>query len=246
MPRSSDSLPSPPGRGETLLVHGNGGLAVALWAAGLARQRDPSFAWADLAPAPPGLDKVVRLLMARSSDGAWINGVSGDDVRPPTVSTASVSRLLRDPANPSGMPPRLAKYLGLPALVQMLAARATRPDGRATILVLGLETLPSAQLEATFGSDEVHQTLRREGISCIAAFDGIPPGDVLALFDEVFHVTAPSAQEWSRSVVQGTRGHLPEQLARPRGFTDQWKALGLPTALLSLWSMPGFFPVRPR
>lgn len=145
------------------------------------------------------------------------------------------------------MPARLERYLGLPALLQLMAARSTRPDGTSTIVVLGTEVLGKARLGATMGSVEIHRILRREGISCIVTFEGSPPEAVLPLFDQVYHVVAPSAQDWPRSTVEATRGNqLPAGLHRSAGLLAQWRVAGLPPELLSIWSLPGFSPVRPR
>ncbi|GEM_PF-1725233 len=247
MNRSTDLLPEPPGHGRTLLVHGTAGPALALWAAGLARSFDAAFSWADIAPSPPGRDKVVRLLTARSSEGAWINGVTAADVLPPEVSASAVARLLGPNATAGRLPGRLAKYLGLPALLQLLAARSTRPDGTATILILGGEALGPVRLGATLGSPEVHRILRREGITCVVTFEGDPPESVAAQFDQVYRLSAPSAEAWTQSTVTATRGDgLPPELHEVRGLLAQWTALRLPTELLDIWALPGFSPVRPR
>jgi hypothetical protein len=241
------SVPAAPPHGQTVLIHGNAGPALALWAAGLARHRDPSFAWADIAPPPPGLDKVVRLLMAKSSQGAWINGVTVEDVLPPELSPAAVARLLGTAGNGARLPSRLETYLGLPALLQLLAARSTRPDGTATIVVLGTEVLPRARLVATLGSVEVHHILRREGITCIITFEGVPAHAFASHFDQVFHIQSPSAQEWALSTVRGEGGRqMPPELAQPGALRTQWKFLGLPADLLRTWSLPGSSPGRPR
>ncbi len=242
-----DSLPVAPGNGSTVLVQGNAGPALALWAAGLARHADPAFAWADVAPAPPGRDKIVRLLMAKSSEGTWINGVVEDDLRPRRVAPAAVAALLGGNTVGGRLPSRLETYLELPTLLQLLAARSTRPDGTSTIVVLGIEALTEARLRETLGATRVHGILRKEGIVCIASYSGASPEYLAELFDQVFEVTAPSAQEWTQSTVRTIRGAaLPRGLWTAKALPTQWIALDLPAELLAIWSLPGFSPVRPR
>jgi hypothetical protein len=246
VPDVIDPVPPAPGRGETVLIHGNAGPALALWAAGLARQADPGFAWADLASVPPGTDKVVRLLMARSSDGAWVNGVTPHDMLPPSVPASAVTYLLGAGGADGALPARLETYLELPSLLQLLASHSTRSDGRSTIVLLGIDSLPRGQLDLTFAAPTVHGILRREGIQCLVTYDGEPPGVLSEQFDRVFEIERSEPRQGARTTVRSTRGVLLEELRAPRSMAEQWTALGLPQVLLSLWSIPGVLPVRPR
>jgi len=246
VPDVIDPVPPAPGGGETVLIHGNAGPALALWAAGLARKADPAFAWADLASVPPGTDKVVRLLMARSSEGTWVNGVTPHDMLPPFVPVSAMTYLLAGGGAPGALPARLETYLELPSLLQILASHSTRSDGRSTIVLLGIDSLPRAQLDVTFAGPTVHGVLRREGIQCIVTYDGEPPGVLSEQFDRVFEVDSPEPRDGARTTVRSTRGALLEELRTSRSMAEQWTALGLPQVLLSLWSIPGVLPVRPR
>jgi hypothetical protein len=238
--------PLSPGRGETVLVFGSGTDAAPLWAAGLAYQLDPRFAWADLAPPTASGEKDERLLMARSSEGAWINGARPEDLAPPTLAPDALDALIRPGPGPDDRTDGLTEFLGLPAIVQLLAGRATRPDGGATIVLLGLDAVPPSLLATTFGSASVHASLRAEGIRCIATYRGSPPPALRDLFDAAFRIDAATARDWSRTVVQAVRGNLPPELHRPRSFPDQWTALGLSPALMLLWTESGRVPRRPR
>ena len=217
-----------------------------LWAAGLAHQSDPNFAWADLAPREPGDGKDARLLMARSTGGTWVNGARPEDVAPPSISRAAFDRLIAGSSQAGVDLAPLQEFLRLPSIVQLLAGRSTSPDGRATIVLLGLDAVPAPILDATFGGAELHDIVRREGITCITAYRGTPPTKLLDQFDAAFRLDAPAGHDWVGTVVEAVRGSFPPELGRARLLREQWDTLRLSSALFALWTASGPAPRRPR
>ena len=235
-----------PRPGQSILVYGTGTLSKDLWAAGLARRADPGFAWTDLAPPESGVGKDGRLLMSRSSEGAWVNGARPEDAAPPALDVSAIGRLLLAPGAPSDDLDRLREFLRLPSIVQLLAGRATRPDGGATIVILGLDAVAAPLLASTFGSPALHAALRRAGITCITTYRGSPPTALVEPFDLAFRVDGSPGPDWSETIVQATRGEVPPGLRRARLLREQWFALGQPPTLLDLWVTSERVPRRPR
>jgi hypothetical protein len=237
------ALATSPGGGQTILVYGAGGSAMALWAAGLAHHEDPGFAWTYLDPAAS--DSEILQLLVSSSSGPQVVPSPTEAAATPPPPVQGWSTLFRGRPDESGLPPRLADYLALPTLVQLLASRSTRPDGGSTILILGLDAVPVSALSDSYARGELHQILRREAVTCIVAFRGAPPTGMLDRFDLAFEIEAGADLDWSTATVRATRGDLPLTLTRPRPISEQWATLGLGRTLLARWSRPAGVPRRP-
>ncbi|MCI4336793.1 MAG: hypothetical protein L3K17_06315 [Thermoplasmata archaeon] len=232
-----------PGGGRTVLIFGDRPRWLALWAAGIAFQEDPSFAWSEIAPGEA--DPNIAPLMSVSSNGPRIMGVGPEEVAPPPHLESDFGQLLLGPSGEETLRSRLEDYLGLPALVQLLAARATRPNGRSSIVILGLDRLPAATLASSFEREDLHRILRREGVMCALTFSGTPAPRLVGRFDTAIEFAAGSGRELSDAQVRVTHGAGSAPRAETRTLHDQWDELGLAGPLLALWSRPEFVPRRP-
>jgi len=226
-----EPVPSADRPPESILVHGEGDLAVSAVAVALARRIAQTFAWVDFE------DPRVS---ARSSARAWVEDRSGRPVverveeallRPPDRDRLALRRLVTP--EPSEANVRLQTHLALPELFQRLAARAITPEGRGAVLLANIDCLPPALRTNTIETPWLHRTLHDEGLTLIGTSRSPPPGATSRAFDRVFRVeTTEDDGSWADgSLIEEDRGG--GERPGPRiGLRTAWERLGLDPELL--------------
>jgi len=179
---------------------------MAVFASVLARERLGAFGWLDCSAQSAALDPVTRDALGESLPTGLSSPIGQEELIPPRDGEHLLRQWLIDDAVSTEVVTRVGAYLRLPSLLQRLVSRVAAADGRAVVLLWNVDALPRSALELALGSADVHEILRGEGVSLIAAFRGEPSGPLRAPFDRVYRIESTPGESWQAARVTQEQG----------------------------------------
>ena len=220
----------PPTAPRSTIVHGNDELGVSAFATGVALRLHGRFRWMDCARVAPIEDLPVHWIFARGSALPEPGKIDPAALKVNSMSPTTLHKLVV-PGEPDEEI-RLASFLALPELFQRLGARDFDADGAAAILLANVDSprLPGGM--ARIEDRELHDLLRRAGISLFATAGAFPPARLLEPFDRVYRLEVPPEVSWSNGVVVLEQGDDPGWQSRPISVRDAWREMELDPSLL--------------
>jgi hypothetical protein len=195
-----------PYRGVSILLHGSGERAMAVFASALAHEEAGTFGWADFIAAPEAPEPGAQRVLEESAHIDLPAPARADELLPPADSARTVSTWLAGDPLAADAAARLAAYLRLPSLLQRIVSRVVSVNAQAVVVLTNVDTVESSTLERTLGSPEVHGTLHREGVTMIVTFRGTPTELFQAPFDRVYRVEGQPEGAWQDARATLTRG----------------------------------------
>jgi hypothetical protein len=193
-------------RGVSILIFGTGESAMSILAAGLARHARSTFGWANCSGTTDGLEFVALQLLRENSDSGRASRVDPRELTAPPPYQDELGRIVVPETLPPAERSRLDNYLALPLLLQRLLASARAPEGRTILLLTNLDSLDPRITEAALSRPEVHEILRREHVSLVATYRGVPPARLLDVFDRAYRTDSVAGSAWDETGVTMVRG----------------------------------------